>query len=186
MAPAATVTVAGTVTAELLLARLTVNPPLGAAALSPTVQVSVPAPVIVPLAQLSEDRVAVGAATAAPSCRAKVSVTPLALAVKVAVCAVLTVETVAVKLASSPAATVTVAGTLTAELLLVRLTLKPPLGAAALSATVQESVPAPVIDPLAQLSEPRFAVFVVFAAVPCPLSPITSAPLVGELLVIVT
>jgi hypothetical protein len=57
--PVATVTEAGTVTAELLLARLTVNPPLGAAALSPTVHVSVPAPVIVPLAQLNEDRVAV-------------------------------------------------------------------------------------------------------------------------------
>ena len=67
-APAVTVTEVGTVTAELLLDRLTVNPPLGAAALSATVQVSVPAPVIVPLVHLNEERAAVGAATA--SCRA--------------------------------------------------------------------------------------------------------------------
>jgi hypothetical protein len=41
------------VTAELLLARLTVNPPLAAAAFSVTVQLSVPAPVIEPFVQLS-------------------------------------------------------------------------------------------------------------------------------------
>ena len=53
VAPAATVTVAGTATDELLLARLTVNPPVAAAAFSVTVQLSVPAPVIEPLVQLS-------------------------------------------------------------------------------------------------------------------------------------
>jgi hypothetical protein len=53
VAPGATVTVAGTVTAELLLARLTANPPLAAATFSVTVQLSVPAPVIDPLVQLS-------------------------------------------------------------------------------------------------------------------------------------
>ncbi len=155
--PAATVTEAGTVTDELLLARLTVKPPLGAAALSATVQESVPAPVIDPLTQLSEDRLVVGAGAA--SCRAKVFDTLPELAVRVAVCAVLTEETVAVKLVVvEPAATVTEAGTVTDELLLARLTVKPPLGAAALSATVQESVPAPVIDPLTQLSEDRLVV----------------------------
>ena len=155
--PAATVTEAGTVTDELLLARLTVKPPLGAAALSATVQESVPALVIDPLTQLSEDRLVVGAAAA--SCRAKVFDTLPELAVRVAVCAVLTEETVAVKDAVvEPAATVTEAGTVTDELLLARLTLMPPLGAAALSATVQESVPAPVIDPLTQLSEDRLVV----------------------------
>jgi hypothetical protein len=51
--PPATVTDAGTVTAELLLARLTANPPLAAATFSVTVQLSVPAPVIDPLLQLS-------------------------------------------------------------------------------------------------------------------------------------
>jgi hypothetical protein len=56
-------------------------------------------------------------------------------------------ETVAEKLALvAPAATVTVAGTVTAALLLARFTAKPPLAAAALRLTVQTSVPAPVID----------------------------------------
>jgi hypothetical protein len=44
---------AGTVTAELLLDRPTVNPPLAAAAFNVTVQLSVPAPVIEPLEQIS-------------------------------------------------------------------------------------------------------------------------------------
>jgi hypothetical protein len=51
-APAATVTEGGTVTAELLLATLTANPPLGAVAFSVTVQSSVPDPVNEPFAQL--------------------------------------------------------------------------------------------------------------------------------------
>ncbi len=64
----------------------------------------------------------------------------------------LTVETVAVKLADvAPAATVTPAGTVTAELLLARLTAYPPVRAAALSEMLQLSVPAAVIDPLVQV-----------------------------------
>ena len=51
-----------------------------------------------------------------------------------------------------PVVTVTEAGTMTAELLLARLTMTPPLTAAAFSVTVQLSVPTPVIDPLLQLS----------------------------------
>lgn len=47
VAPAATVTFAGTATAELLPARLTVSPPAGAAAVRVTVQVSDPVPDIV-------------------------------------------------------------------------------------------------------------------------------------------
>jgi hypothetical protein len=53
VAPEATVTEAGTVTAALLLARPTANPPLGAATFSVTVQLSVPAPVIDPLLQVN-------------------------------------------------------------------------------------------------------------------------------------
>jgi hypothetical protein len=45
VAPAATVTVVGTVIAVLLLERLTFSPPVGAAAFRVTVQTSVPAPV---------------------------------------------------------------------------------------------------------------------------------------------
>ena len=86
------------------------------------------------------------------SCRAKVSATLLALAVKVAVCVVVNVETVATKFAVvAPAATVTLAGTVTAELLLARLTVKPPVRAAVLSDTLQLSVPDVVIDPLVQV-----------------------------------
>lgn len=89
-----------------------------------------------------------------PNSSAKICDTPAELAVRVTVCEVLTEETVAMKLAAvAPAATVTVAGTVTAELLLARLTIKPPLPAAALSVTVQLSVPAPVIDPFVQIRE---------------------------------
>jgi hypothetical protein len=76
---------------------------------------------------------------------------PSALAVRVTACEVLTVKIVAVKLALvAPAATVTDEGTETEELLLAKSMVKPPLPAAALSVTVQVSVPAPVIDELAQ------------------------------------
>jgi hypothetical protein len=62
---------------------------------------------------------------------------------------VLTAVTVAEKLAVvAPAAAVTLPGTVTAELLLARLTANPPLVAAAFRVTVQLSVPAPVMDPL--------------------------------------
>ena len=65
----------------------------------------------------------------------------------------LTDEMVAVKLAVvAPEATVTEAGTVTAELLLARPTANPPLAAATFSVTVQLSVPAPVIDPLLQVN----------------------------------
>jgi hypothetical protein len=52
-APAGTVTEAGTATEELLLARDTTRPPVGAAALNDTVHASVVAPVMVPLAHES-------------------------------------------------------------------------------------------------------------------------------------
>ncbi len=87
------------------------------------------------------------------SCRAKCSDTPPALAVSVACCVEVTGDTVAVKLALiAPAATVTLEGTLTSELLLTRLTVNPPLAAAAFNVTVQASVPAPLMELLPQLS----------------------------------
>ena len=49
---------------------------------------------------------------------------------------------------------VTVAGTAIAATLLVSLILNPPAGAGAVSAMVQASVPAPVMDPLVQEREP--------------------------------
>jgi hypothetical protein len=75
------------------------------------------------------------------------------LAVRVTVTELLTDETVATNPAVvDPAGTVTEAGTVTALLLLARPTAKPPVGAAAFNVTVQLSVPAPVIDPLAHVS----------------------------------
>jgi hypothetical protein len=74
--------------------------------------------------------------------------TPPAVAVRVAVCVVLTAVAVAVNAAlDAPAATVTDDGTFTAELLLARLTVSALL-AGADSVTVHESVPAPVSDAL--------------------------------------
>lgn len=58
VAPAGTVTRAGTATAALLLARLTSKPPLGAASLSVTAQGSLPDPVMEELAQESPLRTA--------------------------------------------------------------------------------------------------------------------------------
>ena len=90
-------------------------------------------------------------ATAALSCSEKVSEVVPALAVRVTACAELTDDTVAEKLALvAAAATVTEAGTVTAELVLDRFTINPPLAAAVLSVTVQASVPALVMDELVQ------------------------------------
>jgi hypothetical protein len=250
--PDATVTEAGTVTAELLLARFTTNPPLAAAAFRVIVQLSVPAAVIDPLVQLSalnagsprpvrvitvevpveellfrisepvaapavvgsnctvsvavwlgfkvngnvapetlnpaplmvaaltvtadvpvELKVTVwvtgvlrdtppkpmlvtltpSVGTLEPSCRLTVLATLPAPAVNVTDCVVLTEVIVAVKPALvAPDGTVTEAGTVTELLLLATLTTSPPLAAAAFSVTVQLSVPAAVIAPLAQLN----------------------------------
>ena len=133
--------------------------------------------VTLPKARLSGLIVNVG--TAAFNCRAKVLETPPALAVKVTACAVETDDTVAVNPALlALAGTSTVAGTVTAALLLVRDTLKPPLPAGPLSVTVQASLPAPVIDALLQDS----ALKVAATAVPVPVRPITAVPLVEEVL----
>lgn len=91
--------------------------------------------------------------TAAFSCRATDDDVLPTLAVKVAVCVVLTDATVAVNDAlEAPAATVTRAGAVTATLLLATLTFAPPLGAAAFNVTLQASDPEPVKDELAQES----------------------------------
>jgi hypothetical protein len=87
--------------------------------------------------------------------------------------------TVAVKLVLVAfAGTTTVAGTVTAVLLLPSPTLTPPLPAAELSVAVHVSLPAPVSDALLQetpLNAPD-------TAVPVPLSPMIAVPLVEELL----
>lgn len=75
-----------------------------------------------------------------------------------------------------PAGTVTDAGTVTALLLLDKLTTSPPVGAPTFSVTVQASVPAPVIELLVQVIPPK-------AEMPVPVSPIVDEVPVDELLV---
>ena len=79
------------------------------------------------------------------------------------------------------AGTVTVAGTVTAALLLDRRTLSPPLPAAVLRFTVQASLPVPVIETLVQVS--AFSAPGAAAFVPVPLRLITPIGFVEELLV---
>jgi hypothetical protein len=113
---------------------------------------------------------------AAPNCRENVLVTLPARAVRVTACATFTAVTVAGKLAlTAPAGTVTDVGTETALLLLARLTANPPLAAAAFIVTVQVSVPAPVIDPLAHVNP-------VSTGTPVPLRPTDAVVPVEELL----
>jgi hypothetical protein len=93
----------------------------------------------------------VSAGVAALNCRAKLLVTPPALAVNVTALADATGVTLAVKpVLVAFAVTVTVVGIVTAALLVARLTLRPPLPAAELNVTVQASVPEPVMDALPQ------------------------------------
>ena len=156
--PEATVTLAGTVTALSLLATLTPRPPDGAAELSDTVHAVVAAPVKELLPH--ENALIEGAnADAAPPRLIEVvfEVVPC-VAVRVAVCDVVTPDTVATKLALvEPEGTDTETGTVTATLLLARSTTMPLLGAGALNVTLQGSGPAPIIDELAQLSPAREA-----------------------------
>ena len=82
------------------------------------------------------------------------------------------------------AGTMTEAGTVTAALVLDRLTLRPPPGAAAFSVTVQASVTEPVKDALLQESALNAAVVV--PVVPVPFRVMAIAALVEELLVMVS
>jgi hypothetical protein len=126
----------------------------------------------------------VRSAVTAFSCKAKLSAKPPALAVRITVCVVLTAPTVAVKLALvAPGATVTEEGTVTEVLSLARLTVSPLVPAAPLSVTVQASIPEPVAEPLAQVSE--LSVVEVAGVVPVPLRPTTSELLLDALLLIV-
>ena len=102
-----------------------------------------------PNAKLAALRLSVG--SAALNCKTRLLETPPALALRFTVCAVDTGNTFAVNWAVVALAfTVTVAGADTDALLLDKLTLKPPTGAAPLIVTVQASVPDPVMDALLQ------------------------------------
>jgi hypothetical protein len=118
------------------------------------------------------------------NCRVVVLETPLEEAVSVTDCAVLTEDTVAVKLALvALAGTRTVPGTVTAALLLLNETLSPPLGAAPLNVTVQPSVVAPVTT-LARHKRPVKELEI--AVSPLPLSATIDVAPVEELLLMVS
>jgi len=158
-APEANVRLVGTVTALLLLATVTLRPPDGAAELSETVQVVVLAPVNeLP----AHESALIDGATVDPDPLKLIVVAFEAVpcvAVSVTVCEAVTLDTVAAKPALvAPEGTDTEGGTVTAPLLLSRLTVKPALGAGAVNVTLQESVPAPIIDEFAQLKPDKEAV----------------------------
>jgi hypothetical protein len=127
-------------------------------------------------------RLSVGVATF--TSRLKLSLAPPAEAVNVTAWEVETDEAVAENVALvAPAATATEAGTVTAALSLARVTVVPPVGAAALSVTVQESVPGPMIALLVQVKALSAEIAVV---VPVPLRLMTVVGLEAALLVIVS
>jgi hypothetical protein len=130
-----------------------------------------------PNARLAALMLSVG--TAAFNCSAKLLERLPALAVIVSVWAVATEATLAVNPALTAfAGTVTVLGTVTAEPLLDRLTVSPPLGAAAVSVTVHAFVPDPVMTALLQESALNAAESE--PVVPVPLREITGIPVVEE------
>ena len=151
VAPATTVTVAGTLRAGLLLDSPTLVPPAGAALVRVTVQALVAAEPKVVGVQVTE-----ASATGADKVNETVGEALPRVAVSTAVPFALMVPAVAVKLAEvAPATTVTVAGTLRAGLLLDSPTTVPPVGAAALKLTVQADVPDVASEVGLQLKELR-------------------------------
>jgi hypothetical protein len=110
--PSATVTEAGKLTAALSLVRLTANPPLVAAVLSATVQMSLVGPVALASTQLSElNSGGFGAATAAPvplnpTTSAPFAAAPLAIVSSPVAIPVADGEKLTLKLSVCPAATV--------------------------------------------------------------------------------
>ena len=140
VAPAAIVTLAGTVAALVwLLDRVTTAPPLGAALVSVTVPCEVFPPVTVVGFKDSVDKLAGGGGGGTGvTVSAAVRVVPLKVAEMVTLLFAVTETVVIVKLALvAPAGTVTLAGVdATAEALLDRVTTAPPVGAALLSVTV--------------------------------------------------
>ena len=132
VAPAGTVTLPGTVAAELLLDSVTCAPPAGAAPSSVTVPVELLPPVTVVGFTASEVRRTLGITV-----RVAVRVTPPYDAEMVADVDEVTTLVLIVNVALvAPAATVTLPGTVAAELSLDSVTCAPPAGAGPLRVTV--------------------------------------------------
>ena len=135
VAPAATITLAGTLaTALLLLERVTAAPPAGAAAVSVTVPCEELPPTTLVRLRVSDDRVALlGVVTVSNA----VFVAPPNAPVMFAEVDAVTAVVVTAKLALvAPADTVTLAGTPASAALLESKTPAPPEGAAAVKVTV--------------------------------------------------
>jgi hypothetical protein len=131
--PTGMVTVAGTVTLELLLANFTDTPAPEAALLSVTEHV-----LELPCAMLAGMQLTDATLAEVSTVRGNVVVAPFIDAVNMAVRSLTGVPAVAEKATLlDPPDTRTLAGTVTAGLLLVRLTVKPPLGAVPVRVTVQ-------------------------------------------------
>jgi len=161
VAPAATVTPVGTVAAAvLLLVSVTVAPPVGAAPLSVTVPVDEVPPVTevgLRLTELGTRAVTVSVVVFVAPLEAAEMVTDVLLATGL----VLTVKVAVV----APGATVTLAGSVAAAvLLLVNVTAIPPVGAAAFSVSVPADDVPPVTDAGLRLTELGAGAFTVSVA----------------------
>jgi len=128
------------------------------------------------LPKTMDDELTASVGAAALSCRAKLCDAPLALALRLAVCAVATEATKAVKATLlADAGTTMEEGTVTALLLLARATATPPAGAAAFRVAVQEDDPAPVKEEVEHDTE-------LSTATPVPLSATEAEAPLDELL----
>src|SRR5882757_4951481 len=137
LAPAAIVTLAGTLAAPLLLESSTCAPPVSAGPLSVTAPVEGDPPVTLVGFSVSEARVGPGGGwgvtVSEPVCVTPVDNAEIVTGVELATAIVVTCTVARL----SPAATVTLAGTVAAEVLLLdRETTVPPVGAGPLSITV--------------------------------------------------
>jgi len=149
VAPAATVTLAGTVAAAvLLLVRLTTAPPAGAGPFS----VIVPAEELPPVTVVGLKVTELG--TGVFTVRVALFVAVLYVAEMDAIVVLLTAMLVTVNVAVvAPAATVTLAGTVATAVLVLSATITPPAGAAAFRVTVPVDDVPPVTDLGLKLNE---------------------------------
>jgi hypothetical protein len=147
VAPAATATEAGTVSAALLSERLTVVPPVGAALDIATVQVDLPPEAMLVGEHASELNVGGAVPAAARSESEALTEELFKVAVTVTAWFELSETAVAVKLAVvEPEETTTEAGTVREELLSDSETVSPPEGAAPLRVVVQVELPGVVTE----------------------------------------